>query len=42
LRAVSRRKALEQIALIEAAGELELAAIAGLLERSRIDLEVDR
>jgi len=42
LRAVAGRKTFEEVALIEPAGALELAAIAGLLERLRIDLQVDR
>ena len=33
LRAVARREALEEVAPIEAAGQLELAAVAGLLEQ---------
>ena len=42
LRAVAGREALEEVALVEAAGALELAQIAGLLERPGIDLQLDR
>ena len=42
LRAVAGREALEEIAQIEAAGRLELSAVAGLLEPLRIDLQVNR
>ena len=42
LRAVAGREALEEVAEIEAAGPLELAAVAGLLELLRVDLQVDR
>jgi hypothetical protein len=41
LRAVPGREALEEVALIEAASLLEIAAVAGLLEQLRIDLQVD-
>jgi hypothetical protein len=42
LRAVAGREAGKKITQIEAAGPLELAAVAGLLEQLRIDLQVDR
>ena len=42
VRAVARRKALEEVTHIEAAGPLELAAVAGLLEQLGIDLQVNR
>ena len=42
LRAVAGREALEEVAQIKAAGRFELAAVAGVLEQLRIDLQVDR
>jgi len=42
LRAVAGREALKEIAQIEAAGRLELAAVAGLLELLRVDLQRPR
>ena len=42
LRAVAGREALEEIAQIEAAGDLELAAVAGLLELLGVDLQINR